>query len=179
MGAGDLFRRNAIGGVPDRGGLGLGTSQCIGLSLAAAFRHGFGEVGEEDGKPEPESDLEIEAERGLVDGEVTNEIERGDDAAQLNHEHDGVLHHGAGIEFGECVDESAADDLCVEEILCGSAACHVVFLSCLEGFASLHEEVLEDGTERECGKERECADDENDSYEQHGEERRVHGEGSG
>src|SRR5215469_1393850 len=48
----------------------------------------------------------------------------------------------------------------------------------LEGLACLHEEVLKDWAERKRGEEGQRADDENDSDEQHGEERRVHGEGS-
>jgi hypothetical protein len=39
-------------------GLGLGLAQRVGLRLAAAFRHGFGEVGEQHREPQPERDLE-------------------------------------------------------------------------------------------------------------------------
>ncbi len=41
---------------------GLGLAQAIGLGFAAAFRHGFGEVGEQHGEPEPQADLHLEAE---------------------------------------------------------------------------------------------------------------------
>ena len=44
-----------------RGGFGLGLAQSVGLRFAAALGHGFGEVGEEHGEPEPERDLEGEA----------------------------------------------------------------------------------------------------------------------
>ena len=36
----------------------------VGLRLAAAFGDGFGEIGEQHGEPEPEDDLEGEAEIG-------------------------------------------------------------------------------------------------------------------
>ena len=39
-----------------------GLAQRVGLRLAAAFRHRFGEVGEQHGEPEPERDLQVEAE---------------------------------------------------------------------------------------------------------------------
>ena len=42
--------------------LGLGLAQAVGLRFAAAFGHGFGEVGEQDREPQPGRDLEFEAE---------------------------------------------------------------------------------------------------------------------
>ena len=43
-------------------GLGAGLAQRVGLRLAASFGHRFGEVREQHGQPEPERDLELEAE---------------------------------------------------------------------------------------------------------------------
>ena len=43
-------------------GFGAGFAQRFGLGFAAAFGHGFREVGEEHGEPEPERDLQTEAE---------------------------------------------------------------------------------------------------------------------
>ena len=37
----------------------LGFAQRVGLGLAAAFGHGFSEVGEEYGEPQPQGDLEV------------------------------------------------------------------------------------------------------------------------
>ena len=42
--------------------LGAGLAQRVGLRLAAAFGDGFGEVGEQHREPQPEDDLEGEAE---------------------------------------------------------------------------------------------------------------------
>ncbi len=53
--------------VGDR--LGLRLAQRVGLRLAAPLGHRLGEVGEEHGQPEPERDLQLEAEPGPpVDG---------------------------------------------------------------------------------------------------------------
>ena len=48
--------------VRDR--LGPRLAQRVGLRLAAPFGHRFGEVGEQHGEPEPERDLQLEAEPG-------------------------------------------------------------------------------------------------------------------
>ena len=42
--------------------LGAGLAQSVGLRLAAPFRHRFGEIREQHGEPQPENDLEGEAE---------------------------------------------------------------------------------------------------------------------
>ena len=50
--------------------LGLGLAQRVGLRLAAAFRHRLGEVREQHREPEPQRDLQIEAEVAVVCGKV-------------------------------------------------------------------------------------------------------------
>ena len=58
-------RRNQTGLlVDDQLGLGLvaGLAQACGLRLAAALGDGFGEIGEQHGEPQPDDDLEGEAE---------------------------------------------------------------------------------------------------------------------
>ncbi len=45
-----------------RDGLALGLAQRVGLRLAATFGHGLSKVGKQHGEPEPQRDLEIEAE---------------------------------------------------------------------------------------------------------------------
>ena len=56
-------RKVAVGARQQLGlALGAGLAQRVGLRLAAAFGHGFGEIGEQHGEPEPEDDLEGEAE---------------------------------------------------------------------------------------------------------------------
>ncbi len=109
VGAGAIFG-SAVGTDADGDGIGLGAAEGVGLGLAAAFGHGLGEVGEEDGEPEPKGDLEIEAEGLFVGCEIADEINAGDDAANLDDEHDGILHHRARAELDEGVDEGAADD---------------------------------------------------------------------
>ena len=98
-----------------RGGLRLGAAQRIGLRFAAALRHGFSEVREQHREPEPQSDLQVEAEVSLVTAVIREQQHRREDAADFYDEHDGVLHHGGGIEFDERVDTGAAHDLRVEE----------------------------------------------------------------
>ena len=98
LGAGDLFDGAGLGELVG-GGFGLGQTEGVGLGFAAAFGHGLGEVGEEDGEPEPEGDLEIEAEVAVVGEEIEDEESGGEDAADFDDEHDGVLHHGPGGEL--------------------------------------------------------------------------------
>ena len=69
--AGDRFGR-AVGAKSVGHGLALGLAQRVGLGLAAALGHGFGEVREEHGEPEPEGDLQIEAGTGLMLQQVLN-----------------------------------------------------------------------------------------------------------
>jgi hypothetical protein len=97
------------------GGLGLGFAERVSLRSAAAFGHGFGEVCEEHGEPEPERGLEIEAEVTLVMQAVGEEQDGGEDAADFDDEHGGVLHHDGGLEFDEGIDTCAAHDLRVGE----------------------------------------------------------------
>ncbi len=125
MRAGNLFGA-AVRPIPYGGRLGLGAAQRVGLRLAAAFRHGLGEVGEQHREPEPERDLQIEAERVAVRGDVAEQIERRDDAADLDHEHDGILHHRAWIQLGQRIEECAADDLWIPE-RAFACACHESF----------------------------------------------------
>ena len=68
--AGNIFKA-AVGGVALGNGLAFGLAQRVGLGLAAALGHGLGKVGEQHREPEPERDLQVEAEAGaVVDGVV-------------------------------------------------------------------------------------------------------------
>ena len=53
--------------------LGLGLAQRVGLRLAAAFGHRLGEIGEEHREPEPERDLELEAEVAAAGDDVLDQ----------------------------------------------------------------------------------------------------------
>ena len=70
--------------------LGLGLAQGRRLRLAAALGHGFGEVGEQHGEPEPEIDLEGEAQPAAAGHEVADEQDRGQRRDDLDREHHGV-----------------------------------------------------------------------------------------
>jgi hypothetical protein len=107
--AGNLFKA-AVGLVALGDGLALGLAQGIGLGLAAAFGHGLGKVGEEHREPQPEGDLEVEAEAGAVVDGVVNEQRRGEHAADLDHKHHRVLDHPAGIELAHRVEERLGHD---------------------------------------------------------------------
>ena len=48
-------------------------AQRIGLGLAAAFGHGLGEVGEQHREPQPERDLQVEAELTLVTQHIAHQ----------------------------------------------------------------------------------------------------------
>ena len=93
---------NAVGD-----GFGARLAQRVGLRLAAAFGHRFGEVGEQHREPQPQRDLQVEPERRAA----AEQQHRGDDAADLDHEHDGIAHHVPRIQLDERVQDRAPDDL--------------------------------------------------------------------
>jgi hypothetical protein len=92
-------------------GLGLGPAQGRGLRLAAALGDGLGEVREQHREPEPEIDLQREAQARLADNEVAHEQDRGQGGHDLDREHYGFAHHDPRIELSERVDNRRADDL--------------------------------------------------------------------
>ena len=100
--ADDLFKA-AVGGVALGNRLALGLAQGIGLGLAAALGHGLGKVGEQHREPQPERDLQVEAEGLAVMAEVFDEQAEGEHAAHFHHKHHGVLHHPAWIELAKAV----------------------------------------------------------------------------
>ena len=75
--------------------LGLGlcalTPQRFGLSLAATFGDRFGEVGKQDGEPQPQDDLELEAELPATRDEIADKNDRGQDRDDLENEDDRIL----------------------------------------------------------------------------------------
>ena len=87
-------------------------AQRVGLRLAAPFGHGLGEVGEQHGEPEPGGDETGEHVLvGVAAGEVAEEQERREDAAELDDEHDRVARHRARVELAERVRRSGAGDI--------------------------------------------------------------------
>ena len=97
----DLLRRNVLAGLSER----------VRLRLAAPFGHGLGEVGEEDREPEPKGYGQDEAGgRFAFAHEGLDEQTRGEDAADLDDEHDRVSHLVAQVELSEGVDDGASTD---------------------------------------------------------------------
>ena len=82
-------------------GLGPGSAQRVGLRLAAPFRDRLGEVGEQNREPEPQDDLEGEAEVGAAGDQVADEESRDQGAHDLDHEHDRVLDQDPRVELAE------------------------------------------------------------------------------
>ena len=58
-------------------------AQCGGLRLAAALRHRFSKIREYDGEPEPEDDLEGEAEMPAAGRQIAQEEHGGEDRDDL------------------------------------------------------------------------------------------------
>jgi hypothetical protein len=89
--------------IDDELGLGLlaGLPQARGLRLAAALGHSLGEIGKQHGDPQPDDDLKGEAEVLAAAQPFADEDHGGQHRHDFDHEHDGILHHGAGIELGE------------------------------------------------------------------------------
>ena len=95
-------------------GLGAHRAQRVGLRLAPALGQRLGEVGEDDGEPEPDADREGEP-GGLVAAAQRRAAEDldqpaagGDDGADLDHEHHRVVELVAGVELDQRVDGSPA-----------------------------------------------------------------------
>ena len=82
-----------------------------GLRLAAALGHGFGEIGEQDGEPQPNNDLEGETKMLAAVHPVADEDNGGERGDDLDHEHHRVLHHQARVELGEGRADCGHDDL--------------------------------------------------------------------
>src|SRR5664280_988774 len=90
---------------------GPGLAQGVGLGLAPALGHRFGEVGEEHGEPQPDDHAEGEdVLRARRAPEVPEEVEGGQHAAELDHEHDRIGGHVARAELDHRVDQRPADD---------------------------------------------------------------------
>ena len=90
-----------------RGRVLLRCAQRVGLRLAARFGHRLREVREEDGEPEPDRDLQREADVVATE-EVAQKPERRQRASHFNDEHHRVARHPARVQLRERVASSAA-----------------------------------------------------------------------
>ena len=172
---GDLFDL-AVGqhAVGDR--LRSGFAQRVGLRLAAAFGHGFGKIGEQHREPQPERDLQVEAELALVVQRVAHQQNRCEHAADFHHEHDGIAHHLARIQLQRTNPRSRAArssypkslyfllDIC-------SIVPQKVFPACISRCSRI-------GPRLSAGKERQRAHDHDHADQQHAEQRRSYRERS-
>ena len=108
------LRRNGLRLAPAddevRAGLGSRFAQCVRLGFAATFRHRLGEVGEQHGEPEPERDLELEAQVPPARDGVTNQVERRQQASDLDDEHHRVLRHRSRVQLPERIANRRGDD---------------------------------------------------------------------
>ena len=82
------------------------SAQAGGLRFAAAFRHRFGEVGEQHREPEPDRQLRDEPAQGWLGGKNAHRRQR---RADHGHKHDRVLDHQARIQFLERVADRRAE----------------------------------------------------------------------
>ena len=85
-----------------------GAAQRLGLGLAAPFGQGFGEVGKQDGEPQPERHRADEPGRRFALAEQRLDPQGGGQhAAHFHHEHDRVAHHPARVELDERIQDRA------------------------------------------------------------------------
>ena len=89
----------AVGHVALGHGLALGFAQRVGLRLTTAFGHGFSKVCKQHREPQPQSDLQVEAEAGAPVNGIVQQQRRGQQAANLHHEHHRVLDHDARVQL--------------------------------------------------------------------------------
>ncbi len=113
-GGGDtLFAPFGAGEAP-RDGVRLRPAKRVGLGLSAPLGNRLGEVREEDRRPEPEDDLELEGERPARP--EPEEGKRGEDGTGLDDEHHGVSRHVARVELAEGVGRGPGEEGAVEQL---------------------------------------------------------------
>jgi hypothetical protein len=85
------------------------------LRLAAAFGQRFREVREQHREPQPDGASEDEAARRFAGSDQRLQVEQGrDDAADVDHEHDGAAQLGAHAQLAEGVDQGRTGQRGVE-----------------------------------------------------------------
>ena len=102
--------RQALGPGGEPGG-----AERVRLRLAPALRHRLGEVGEEHREPEPERELQREADVARARGQVPDQHHGRDGGAQQHHEHHRVPQHVARIQLDRRVPDRPPHDRAVEE----------------------------------------------------------------
>ena len=104
--------------------IGARLAQRVGLGLAAAFRHRFGEIGEQHREPQPESDLAGKQRRTVLRENIADEKAGDDQRDDFGDEDDRILGQFARIELAQGVDRRGADDRRIEQSLSPSIRGH-------------------------------------------------------
>src|SRR5262249_12355299 len=91
---------------------GAALAERVRLRFAAAFRHRLGEIGEEHGKPEPETDLENKPETAAA--AIEYQFQRRDRRPNLGHDHHRVLPEMNRVELLEALSDRRYEDLRIE-----------------------------------------------------------------
>ena len=99
----------ARGSAPTRTQAHTASFEAIGPSLAAPLGQGFGKVGEQHGKPQPQSDLHRHPGRHCRLGDNTQH--RGKNRGQLDHQHHRRAFQLARVEFDECLQQRRTPDI--------------------------------------------------------------------
>ena len=152
-------------------GLGLRLAQRVGLRLAAAFGHRFGEVGEQHRQPEPERDLQLEAELAAAGAASCTSRTVVSTLPTSTTNITGFCAIVRGCSLRERVDDRARGR-CADprSIALRVRARH-------QNTCPLrHQQVLDDRAEAEGREERQRADDHDDADQQRREQRRRHRE---
>ena len=155
-----------------------GLTQRVRLRLAASFRHGFGEIGEEHGEPEPSCDLAGEQGGSILCCEIAQEDQRHHGRHGLGDEDHGVARELSRVELAERVDGGAFDDGRIEKSGSGDFGRHGSY-SVLEGLACLQQEVFDHGTQRKRREILQEIEDHDHADQQPDEERSIRREGAG
>ena len=83
------------------------------LRFASSLGHGFGKIGEQQGKPEPEADGQDKDRPFLaIAEEGLNEEQRRQDTAHFDDEHDRVLDQMQGVELDDGIRTGPAGGIC-------------------------------------------------------------------
>ena len=96
---GDLLDLARLASSRLRERVGLGLAQAVGLGLAARFRHGFGEVREQHREPQPQGDLQREADAAGAGEDVADQEHGGERRAHFDHEHHRILQQRDRVQF--------------------------------------------------------------------------------
>ncbi len=85
------------------------------MRFAARFRHGFREIGEQDGKPQPERDLNAKQKTAGARDRVLDDVNRRQGRADFDDKHHRVLRNLHRVELHERLFGRAPHDFRIEQ----------------------------------------------------------------